>query len=766
MSETWLTRHQWCTRQSWRSPQGMSFWPSGRMTQPARVIVIHSTETVGFPGYANGASAPHFTIDLVSGHVRQHVPLEWGSRCLAVSTGGVTDRTVNITGTIQIETIGAVTPGYPRTYGHYDLPNRFPNDQKAQEHMARLIRAIHEATGKRIPLQLSTLARWVPYPASYGVHARQRLNSSNFAAARGIVGHQHAPANCVTPDTPVLRGDLQWVPAGELETGDELVAFDEYPNTEDERNVGRRFRSATAIVHGIVEKDCYEVVFADGRTVTASADHKWLVNLPYVQDGSRIKWVETKDLVPGKHTAKTTGMPWEPRDDWEAGYLAGCIDCDGSVTRDKGHATFGFGQSAKYLGIMDRFLSIVSNWGMEVHRSDRGLRSGSYGPTHDFTDIRVRGGLWSTLGTLMSARSVKGELMADEGVWINASVAKTTRPLEITEVRHVGVREVVNLESSERTYLANGILCHNSHGDGVLGRAINDRAPDLESVVLLARGTTAPPVADVTAPAGSTWEVTATALNCRSGPGTQHEIIGAAAKGIKVTATGRSSGPWIEAQTPYQIDHKIRAWWHSGYLARVTAAPEPQPDPRARDAQERLAALGYDLGEHGVDGFWGPDSDIAARTYGADYGFTFSIPTPLPALITHLEETMTNIVDELRALNSKIDKGLADLASKVGAKPDRDQIGPLVWGHPLYGFSAHWHLRRGAITNPDHENFPVDPGSPAYYELRERAERMGGNVSVYLPGGVGEVPMVYNPETDRFERRALEDGPEDDTPAP
>lgn len=167
-----------------------------------------------------------------------------------------------------------------------------------------------------------------------------------------------------------------------------------------------------------------------------------------------------------------------------------------------------------------------------------------------------------------------------------------------------------------------------------------------------------------------------------------------------------------------------------------------------------------------MDGFWGPDSDIAARTYGADYGFTFSIPTPLPALITHLEETMTNIVDELRALNSKIDKGLADLASKVDAKPDRDQIGPLVWGHPLYGFSAHWHLRRGAITNPDHENFPVDPGSPAYYELRERAERMGGNVSVYLPGGVGEVPMVYNPETDRFERRALEDGPEDDTPAP
>ena len=111
MSETWLTRYSWCTRQSWRSPTGMTFWPAGRMTVPARVIVIHSTETVGFPGYNSGAAAPHFTINLPTGLVRQHVPLEWGSRCLAVSSDGVTDRTVNVTGTIQIETIGAVTPG-------------------------------------------------------------------------------------------------------------------------------------------------------------------------------------------------------------------------------------------------------------------------------------------------------------------------------------------------------------------------------------------------------------------------------------------------------------------------------------------------------------------------------------------------------------------------------------------------------------------------------------------------------------------------------
>lgn len=407
MSETWLTRHDWCTRQSWRSPTGMSFWPAGRMIEPARVIVVHSTETVGFPGYRNGADAPHFTIHLPSGQVRQHVPLEWGSRCLAVSTGGVTDRTVNITGTIQIEVIGAVTPGYPRTYGHYDLPNRFPTDAAAQAHLARLIRAIHDATGQRIPLQLSGLATWVPYPASYGVRARQRLNSASFRAARGVVGHQHAVAN--------------------------------------------------------------------------------------------------------------------------------------------------------------------------------------------------------------------------------------------------------------------------DHGDGLLGRAVSGRAIDMEAVILAARGQApAPAPGDVAAPKGSTWEVTTAALNARSGPGTQHEVVGSATRGVVLTATGRVSGQWIEAQTPWQREAGVRAWWHSGFLTRTTAAPTPKPNETDRAAQQLLHDLGFDLGKHGVDGFWGPNSALAAQLYGTLYGFTGSYTTTRTALLNHLEETM-NSLDELR--QAVIDRTTVTLreptAHMIGAEPGR-----------------------------------------------------------------------------------------------
>ena len=194
MSDLWLhDRYDWMTRQSWRSPTGMSFYPAGRMTVAPRIVVNHSTETTDFPGYNGGAAAPHFTAHLITGAVRQHVPLNWGSRCLAVSTGGVTDRTVNITGTIQIEWIGAVTPGYPDQYGHYDIPRRFPTDTRAQGYVARLWRAIPDAPG--IPLAMVPGLLWVPYPTSYGVRARQRLSSAAFRNARGHLGHMHAVAN-------------------------------------------------------------------------------------------------------------------------------------------------------------------------------------------------------------------------------------------------------------------------------------------------------------------------------------------------------------------------------------------------------------------------------------------------------------------------------------------------------------------------------------------------------------------------------------------
>src|SRR5690606_24555536 len=121
---------------------GSSFWSASRQSRPITKIVVHSTETVGLPGYRNGADCPHITVDLESGLARQHIPLTHGARALEVR--GTLE--ANTGGVVQIEVIGACTPGYPTRYGHYDLVGRFPNDERAQYHLARVIRALHDAT--------------------------------------------------------------------------------------------------------------------------------------------------------------------------------------------------------------------------------------------------------------------------------------------------------------------------------------------------------------------------------------------------------------------------------------------------------------------------------------------------------------------------------------------------------------------------------------------------------------------------------------------
>ena len=107
---TWLSGAK---RQSW-GRDGGSF-----TTSPDKIL-LHSTETGSFPGYGGGASAPHFTIDLGNGEVRQHSPMNRAARALRNASGGVQ---TNRDGVIQIEIIGTCDKIFARKYGYPYLPD-------------------------------------------------------------------------------------------------------------------------------------------------------------------------------------------------------------------------------------------------------------------------------------------------------------------------------------------------------------------------------------------------------------------------------------------------------------------------------------------------------------------------------------------------------------------------------------------------------------------------------------------------------------------
>lgn len=61
----------------------------------------------------------------------------------------------------------------------------------------------------------------------------------------------------------------------------------------------------------------------------------------------------------------------------------------------------------------------------------------------------------------------------------------------------------------------------------------------------------------------------APSLNVRTGPGTQHPILGTAPKGTTITATGKTTGGWIEGSTPYMLTQGQTGWLSGAELTET-----------------------------------------------------------------------------------------------------------------------------------------------------------------------------------------------------
>lgn len=177
MSATWLPG---VTRQNFGTNGGSFTGGPGK-------VVVHTTETQGWPGYAGGSTCPHFTVRW-NGKVleaRQHVSLAHASRALRNPPGGVQ---TNRDSAYQIEVVGTCDKG-----GASHKAGAFLWDTASDAALAALgefITKVARATGT----SLYVAKDWVDYPTSYGAGG-QRFSLSQWDNFSGVCGHQHVPEN-------------------------------------------------------------------------------------------------------------------------------------------------------------------------------------------------------------------------------------------------------------------------------------------------------------------------------------------------------------------------------------------------------------------------------------------------------------------------------------------------------------------------------------------------------------------------------------------
>lgn len=168
-----------------RTTQNFASAYPGVIFSSLRCLVLHTTETSGWPGYSGGASAPTFTA--MPDHTnkkliwRQHYPLNMSARALRNDPGGVNTNTTSV---VQIELVGTSDKGGPGMYWP-EAPDW------ALQDLADFCKWLKAEWG----VPTSGSVKWVDYPASYGFNASQRLSGGTWLDYRGILGHQHVPEN-------------------------------------------------------------------------------------------------------------------------------------------------------------------------------------------------------------------------------------------------------------------------------------------------------------------------------------------------------------------------------------------------------------------------------------------------------------------------------------------------------------------------------------------------------------------------------------------
>lgn len=265
------------------------------------------------------------------------------------------------------------------------------------------------------------------------------------------------------PETPVLTADLRWVPIDSLNVGDSLVSVDEFPCG----GVGRRLREAQVLNKWEVEKEAFRLTLSNGKTITATGDHPFLCKM---RGGSSTAWVTVKQqnkhkksrspIVPGDEIRYIAGT-WEDSRTFEDGWFSGLLDGEGCL-RAKHNAGVELCVVQVDGPVLRRAISYLTQ-GEYSFRTEvdnrKGGESSKFGnkPVYKLVINRLSE-VFRLLGKTRPSRFI------DRRPWEGKDTPNNGAGeswIKVVSVESLGVRRMVDIETTTKTFIANGLVTHN-----------------------------------------------------------------------------------------------------------------------------------------------------------------------------------------------------------------------------------------------------------------------------------------------------------------
>lgn len=267
---------------------------------------------------------------------------------------------------------------------------------------------------------------------------------------------------CLDPDTKVLKSDLTWCRIADMSPGDRIVSVDE----EASYRKTRRMRTGTVLGAVEVHRKAYRITLEDGRSVVCTDQHPWLSRPP----GSKtsIFWrclrgnPETKrrKLKVG-HQIRYVTQPWDPGD-YEDGWFGGMLDGEGSISlpSKSGVSVTCCQREGEVLDRMHRYLkSRGYNYRVDVDERTAGDSSklGNL-PIHKLVVSRLDEAI-RLIGQSRPSRFIGNEFWNDKSLpGKKTGIGWAT----VTDIEELGEQTMIDLQTSTGTYIAEGLVSHNT----------------------------------------------------------------------------------------------------------------------------------------------------------------------------------------------------------------------------------------------------------------------------------------------------------------
>ncbi len=256
---------------------------------------------------------------------------------------------------------------------------------------------------------------------------------------------QRVSYECLVPETKVLKADFTWESLGNIRQGDMLITFDGELN-----RYGNGTTYKTGVVYNIGRKveECYKVVTTSG-TFICTAHHLWVVSSGRYGRTWETTYNLMKTVPQYKRTLTKICNMWYNDNSYDTGYIAGILDGEGSVG-------IGPGLKINYSqlpgAVLNNSQRILDNMGYKFYNNiDK--RTGVVRPTISGI-IKVM----ELLGRTGPKRLIPKAVAILDGLKLQA----LEHPL-IESIEAAGKREVVTIETSSGTLIAEGFLTHNCY---------------------------------------------------------------------------------------------------------------------------------------------------------------------------------------------------------------------------------------------------------------------------------------------------------------